>query len=302
MGTAVSSALFPLVTMFSHLFLLFFFFSAIEGNQSVQQLEEIKLGVKSDLADMEARFKRKQEEMETRIDRMEAQCIKVEKKVKEKETNEKKLEEHINKVANKINRELQSLEEKVDIWEKKEKKVKDSLENKLSELSKKIEVSDNSLQSQILKIQSEGVLPYVMVCAYQFSWDVSNSTISYDRILSEFQTGGDGEMDLSTGVFTAGISGYYQVTLSGWVNIQSYGGEYYVFLYKNGKEMFESKWGLYIGSGDQHVYYTGSRTLIVHLAAGEELDVRAGLVVDAVLYQLVTCISLQAADPTKEIN
>merc|ERR1711942_386620 len=99
MGSAVS-ALSLLVTMSFHLFLLFpllFFFSAIEGNQSVQQLEEIKLGVKSDLADMEARFRKKEQEMEMRIDRIEAQCISDEKTVKEKEMKDNKLEEHINK-------------------------------------------------------------------------------------------------------------------------------------------------------------------------------------------------------------
>merc|ERR1712210_439614 len=60
-------------------------------------------------------------------------------------------------------------------------------------------------------------LPFEMVCAYKGTWTASNSIIDYDRITAEFNNsdrpgGGDGRMNIETGVFTTVTSGYYIVT------------------------------------------------------------------------------------------
>merc|ERR1712233_158063 len=63
-------------------------------------------------------------------------------------------------------------------------------------------------------------LPYEMVCAYRERWTRSNSVVSYDRITMEFNNsdrpgGGDGTMNIETGVFAAVSSGHYIITTSG---------------------------------------------------------------------------------------
>merc|ERR1711934_1040280 len=72
-------------------------------------------------------------------------------------------------------------------------------------------------------------LPFEMVCAYQDAWTAANSVVNYDRISVEFNNsdrpgGGDGTMNIETGVFTTVTSGYYIVTFSAHVKVQP--GEY----------------------------------------------------------------------------
>merc|ERR1712210_449651 len=114
-------------------------------------------------------------------------------------------------------------------------------------------------------------LPFEMVCAYQSKWD-KVGVISYDRISVEFNNsdlpgGGDGTMNIETGVFTTVTSGYYIVTFSAYVAVHA--GEYTdMYLYHNGVQLEESRFGTSMFV-DQ-----GSRTVILHLLAGDTLDLR----------------------------
>merc|ERR1712210_416157 len=118
-------------------------------------------------------------------------------------------------------------------------------------------------------------LPFEMVCAYQSKWD-KVGVISYDRISVEFNNsdlpgGGDGTMNIETGVFTTVTSGYYIVTFS------AYAGEYtHMSLYHNGARVEESRFvtDMGVGSGNDYIFDQGSRTVILHLLAGDTLDLR----------------------------
>jgi len=85
-------------------------------------------------------------------------------------------------------------------------------------------------------------------------------------------------MNIETGVFTTVTSGYYIVTFSGSADV--HGGEWsYMYLYHNGVQVKESKFrsvGMlrYAGSVDDYISDQGSRTVILHLLAGDTLDLR----------------------------
>ena len=81
-------------------------------------------------------------------------------------------------------------------------------------------------------------LPFEMVCAYKHEQGPpANSVVSYDRITVEFNNsdrpgGGDGSMNIKTGVFTTVTSGYYIITFSGYVEVLP--GDYtQMWLYHN---------------------------------------------------------------------
>merc|ERR1711990_283857 len=123
-------------------------------------------------------------------------------------------------------------------------------------------------------------LPYEMVCAYKGAWSEANSIVTFDQITVEFnnsdQPGGrDGSMNIETGVFTTITSGYYIITFSGSVGVHP--KEYTVmWLNHNGVSVVESRFvtSMYVGEGDSINTVQGSRTVILHLLAGDTLDIR----------------------------
>merc|ERR1719209_1872154 len=99
-------------------------------------------------------------------------------------------------------------------------------------------------------------LPYEMVCAYKGTWTEENSIVSYDKITVEFNNsdqpgGGDGSMNIETGIFTTVTSGYYIITFSGSVGVHAkeYTG---MWLNHNGVQLWESRFvtSIYLGDGD----------------------------------------------------
>merc|ERR1711971_25604 len=142
-------------------------------------------------------------------------------------------------------------------------------------------------------------LPFEMVCAYQDLWTAANSIVNYDRITVEFNNsdrpgGGDGSMNIETGVFTTVTSGYYIVTFSGYV-VLNFGETTDMWLGHNGVQVEESflhaKCGL--GSGDEFIYDQASRTVILHLLAGDTLDLRTTdnrLPLSGSVYHLTLCL------------
>ena len=99
------------------------------------------------------------------------------------------------------------------------------------------------------------------------NWD-KVGVVKYDRISVEFNNanrpgGGDGSMNIETGVFTTVTSGYYIITFSGYVGL-NFGETTDMWLGHNGVQVEESflhaKCGL--GSGDEFIYDQASRTVV----------------------------------------
>merc|ERR1712210_365635 len=137
-------------------------------------------------------------------------------------------------------------------------------------------------------------LPFEMVCAYQSKWD-KVGVISYDRISVEFNNsdlpgGGDGTMNIETGVFTTVTSGYYIVTFSASVAVEP--GEYtWMYLYHNGVRVEESLFETWmqVGSSGDYIEDQGSRTVILHLLAGDTLDLRT-TINSGYVFHLTLCL------------
>merc|ERR1711990_499048 len=188
------------------------------------------------------------------------------------------------------------LEEKLDI---KNVEVED-LQKQLKEAKRKNENQEvaKSLRSEMenqckaeVKKELEKVLPsaveqglrdlpFEMVCAYQDEWTESNSIVAYDRISVEFNNndrpgGADGTMNIDTGVFTTVTSGYYIVTFSGFTDVHVEETTS-MYLYHNGvqveESLFQTRMG--VGGSGNYMFDQGSRTVILHLLAGDTLDLR----------------------------
>jgi|ERR1712192_41579 len=122
-------------------------------------------------------------------------------------------------------------------------------------------------------------LPFEMVCAYRELWE-TKGVVNYDNITVEFNNsdrpgGADGTMNIETGVFTTITSGYYIITFSGFVQVQA--GEWTnMYLYHNEIRLEESHFGtsMHVGSGQDWIRDQGSRTVILHLLAGDTVDLR----------------------------
>jgi len=119
-------------------------------------------------------------------------------------------------------------------------------------------------------------LPFEMVCAYKFEWD-TEGVVNYDRVTVEFNNsdrpgGADGSMNIETGVFTTVTSGYYIITFGGIAEVGS--KDYlWMWLYHNGIQLEESKVDMHLGTSGW-IAGQGSRTVILHLLAGDTVDLR----------------------------
>lgn len=139
------------------------------------------------------------------------------------------------------------------------KKDKFELEEKVGELTKKVaEMEEKSTRD----------LPYIMACAYQNDWKTPSSTITYDYLSANYNNagrpgGGDGNMDITTGKFTALTPGHYTVTYSGYAVLNP-GEMVDLYLYHNGESLgFESQWLSKADSNDaSSTYEQGSRSLV----------------------------------------
>merc|ERR1711942_555323 len=87
-----------------------------------------------------------------------------------------------------------------------------------------------NLETSVAEVRKTRGLPYVMTCAYRYRWTTSSARITYDSLLSDYKNsddvnGGDGIMDIKTGVYTViKPAGYYTITFSGRAVLQQ--GEY----------------------------------------------------------------------------
>merc|ERR1712210_325814 len=182
------------------------------------------------------------------------------------------------------NVEMENLQQQVKEGELQfENRVEEEIASLKSELTMQI---GEEVKKEVDKVLPTAVeqglrdLPFEMVCAYRGTWTAANSIVNYDRISVEFNNsdrpgGGDGTMNIETGVFTTVTSGYYIVTFSAYVYVHP--GEYTVmYLYHNGVAVEESRFytEMHMGSSGDYIFDQGSRTVILHLLAGDTLDLR----------------------------
>merc|ERR1711990_1148247 len=180
--------------------------------------------------------------------------------------------------------------------------MKSQWENKKEELAnvkRQMESMDNRMGTQVAKLEKQvddakrttgsdsgekldrlKELPYLMVCAFQNDWRSPDSVVPYDRITTEYNNanqpgGGDGSMDIKTGVFTVITSGYYVITYSASARVRP-GEATDMYINRNGELIEESRWLTMMASDGSAAYIDdqGSRTVFLHLVAGDTIDLR----------------------------
>ena len=88
----------------------------------------------------------------------------------------------------------------------------------------------------------------------------------FSKITPPLPGGGDGVLDLDSGVFTCFEPSYYSVSFSSYAGFGPTRGSPSLYLYKNGLELPESQWFFYTESSlNGNVGGTGSRILVSYL-------------------------------------
>ena len=221
-------------------------FSPTHDSKGLENLvEELQFG----LRDMEFRLREleaKNKEMETKLESKETE---METKNKEMETRLQELEE--------------KMKEGKEELEKRESRLMTEVEESLRKEFPSID-SDNALTNPSLRD-----LPIVLISAWHSGWLQSPQTVTFDSFLANFNNanrpgGGDGVLNLESGLFTCFTPGYYTVSFSAYARSGPNYTYQDMFLYKNGLQLPESywHWGQNDDVFDGNVGVTCSRILV----------------------------------------
>merc|ERR1711962_1239956 len=172
-----------------------------------------------------------------------------------------------------------SLQETKMLLKENEMKMRAEMEARLEALEVKLEEKE----AKLAVLESSQLLdaPQVVMCAYQDLWMQEDSPISFDEFLTNFHNAeGDGALDLATGTFTAINPGLYSN----------------IYLYKNNEKVYASRFHLEDrrdSGGD--IITQASRSLVLELAVGDNLQLQADLFFNGSIRDLTYCIVLVAS-------
>ena len=170
-------------------------------------------------------------------------------------------------------REMEEMQKKVDVKreEMREKdREMDEKDNKVKKQLDVLEARNTELTTKLREVDQKSPrdLPVVLLtCAYKEFWTTPSAIITYDRLSVDYNNsgrpgGGDGDMDISTGKYTALTPGHYTVTYSGYARVDP--GEYVYFqLMKNGVGVgSEGEWQSHSSDNGGSIQDQGSRTVV----------------------------------------
>ena len=202
-------------------------------------------------------------ELETRMREEKEKQAKEEKKL---EAKIKEQEKNLETKGQEMDRRVKELEDKMkeEKYELEASKLR-MKEDGLAEFCKN--VSNNSLKNQSLCD-----LPIVLISAWRRAPILSSQTVTFESFLANFNSnarpeGGDGVLDLDSGVFTCFTPGYYTVSFSVYAIVGPGHDSQILYLYKNGVQLQESVWVSYAESGavNAKIGSTGSRIVVRNL-------------------------------------
>merc|ERR1719461_1556487 len=172
----------------------------------------------------------------------------------------------------------------------KDEKIK-TLETKIQYLETRIQSLENDKSSKDRRLRKIEDKPYAFQCAYQSGWTTPNSTITWDRLITDTTSGVTGGFSLSTGEFTVGHSGVWEVTFSmhPWLNSDE---EIEAYLYINGRKLTESQYDTTYYNSEGWVGSLGSRTLFIKLNKGDKVTLRTGTLTGDGLLSNTLCFHL----------
>merc|ERR1719228_16395 len=177
----------------------------------------------------------------------------------------------------------------------------DDLTQMVIELRAELELKLDQQESKLPSMVSQAVrdLPYMMICAYKGEWTTASSTITYDKIITDFNNadkpnGGDGLLDIGSGIFTCLKAGHYTITFSAFTVLDTY-QHANVYLYQNGNKVSESQFSS-TNNANYPIGSQGSRTMILHMDVDDVMEVKTDSSNDGVLHQINFCVSLTGFD------
>ena len=157
---------------------------------------------------------------------------------------------------------------------KEKKEMEARLESKDEEMETRLEeLGDKMKADRALAKPSLRDLPIVIISAWQPNTLRSPQTVTFESFLANYNNGerpggGDGVLDLDSGIFTCMTPGYYTVSFSaqGWVG-PSFHYHQLLYLYKNGVELPESSWVFWKNEGalNTNIGGTSSRNVVSNL-------------------------------------
>ena len=149
----------------------------------------------------------------------------------------------------------------------------EKLESRLRDMETKMQEMEESLRKEIAsKVYNSNALtnpslrenPIVLISAWRDSEIRSPQTVTFDSFLANYiNDGGDGVLDLDSGVFTCFNPGHYQVSFSAHAVVGPNYDNPRLALFKNGLQLPESNWYFYGGSALMGV--DGSHILVRNL-------------------------------------
>ena len=121
----------------------------------------------------------------------------------------------------------------------------------------------------------------------------AGSTIPYSRLLVD---SGVSSLDTQTGVWTAGVSGIYQISWSLSTGLEA-GEDTSVYLYRDGEVMAESEhYSASFSDSSVETWDQGGGDMVLSLTSGQTLELRTGDLADTV-YKVTFCVTLVHATP-----
>ena len=138
-------------------------------------------------------------------------------------------------------------------------------------------------------------LPFGFSCVYRFGWERDETTITYSKVLDSSTNIYMSGINLTTGVFTASVSGTYSVSFSFFTSDKAEDGPNDVFLFRNGTKITESLAPSETAISDQQkvagkVFQTSGRTLYFQLEVSETLHL--GCVLCHKIWRVNFCVAL----------
>ena len=150
---------------------------------------------------------------------------------------------------------LKELEDKMREFEK-------GLEGSKSKLRTEVEESSMFSNTSLTKPYLRDV-PIVLISAWQPNALKSPQIVTFESFLANYNNGGgDGVLDLDSGVFTCITPGYYTVSFSVVGLTGPDYGTQRLFLYKNGDFLPESLWFCDSVDANSDLIVTGSRIMV----------------------------------------
>ena len=205
------------------------------------------------------------EQLEFRLRDMELRLEETESRMREE--NEKHRKEK-KELAEQVETRMKELEGQM-------KKEKDEAERGSEASTSKLRMEVESLRKEVASNFSNSALtnpslrdlPIVLISTWQPSILQSPQTVTFNSFLANYNNvarpgGGDGVLDLDSGVFTCFTPGYYTVSFSAMGAVGPDHPYQDLYLYKNDMKFPESYWHSWRDSGDSRFGFTGSRIVV----------------------------------------